>query len=74
MERNGVSDIKILSYDPKEHLFPEDAERELKLNVNHILPLGVKVNFEEFWREVGEIVKTLLKIDLLEAKIAKRRS
>jgi hypothetical protein len=57
MEKNGISQIKVLSYDPKESLLPKDAERELRLSVQWAEPFGVKVGFESFWKEVGEVVK-----------------
>lgn len=57
MEKNGISQIKVLSYDPKESLLPKDAERELKLSVECAKPFGVKVDFDSFWKEAGEVVK-----------------
>lgn len=57
MEKNGVSQVKALSNDPKESLLPKDAERELKLSVEWAKPFGVKVDFDNSWKEVGKIVK-----------------
>lgn len=57
MERNGISKIKVLSYDPEESLPPKDAERELRLSVEWMKPFGVNVDFEGFWKEVSRIVK-----------------
>jgi len=57
MERNGVSNSRILFYDPKESLLPKDAERELRLSVEWAKPFGVEVDFDNFWKEVGEIVR-----------------
>jgi ubiquinone/menaquinone biosynthesis C-methylase UbiE len=56
MEKNGIS-IKVLPYDPKESLPPRDAERELRLNVECAKPFGVKVDFDNFWKKAGGIVK-----------------
>ena len=56
MEKNGISNVKVLTYNPTERLLPQDAERELRLSVGWAKPLGVEVNFDEFWKEVGEIV------------------
>jgi len=57
MEKNGISQVKVLSYDPKERLLPKDAERELRLSVEWAKPFGVKVDFDDFWREAGEVVR-----------------
>lgn len=57
MEKNGVSQVKVLFHDPKESLPPKDAERELRLSVEWTKPFGVKVDFDSFWKEVGEVVK-----------------
>ena len=57
MKKNGISEVKALSYDPKESLLPKDAERELKLSVEWSKPLGVEVDFDGFWKEVREIVR-----------------
>jgi ubiquinone/menaquinone biosynthesis C-methylase UbiE len=57
MEKNGVSSLKVLSYDPKESLPPKDAERELRLSVEWVKPFGVKVDFDGFWKEAGQVVK-----------------
>jgi ubiquinone/menaquinone biosynthesis C-methylase UbiE len=57
MKRNGISEVKALSYDPKESLLPKDAERELRLSVEWAKALGVEVDFEGFWKEVGGIVR-----------------
>lgn len=56
MERNRISDVKVLTYDAKERLPPKDAERELRLSVEWMKPLGVKVDFDSFWKEVSHIV------------------
>ncbi|MEM3873529.1 MAG: hypothetical protein QXU45_00100 [Candidatus Bathyarchaeia archaeon] len=53
---NGISQFRDLSYDPRENLLPKDAERELRLSVEWMKPFGVKVDFDNFWKEVGEIV------------------
>jgi len=57
MRKNRVIDAETLCYDPKEKLLPKDAERELRLSVEWAKTLGVKVDFESFWNEVGEIVR-----------------
>jgi ubiquinone/menaquinone biosynthesis C-methylase UbiE len=57
MEDNGVSQVEVLRYDPKESLFPRDAERELRLSVEWAKTFRVKVDFDSFWKEVGEVVK-----------------
>ena len=57
MKMNGISEVEALTYYPQESLFPKDAERELRLSVKWIEPLGVKVDFDKFWKEVGEIVR-----------------
>jgi ubiquinone/menaquinone biosynthesis C-methylase UbiE len=57
MERNGISEVKVLFHDPKESLSPEDAERELRLSCEWAKPFGVKVDFESFWKEVSQTVK-----------------
>jgi len=57
MDKNGVSRAKVLSYDPKESLLPKDAERELRLSVEWVKAFGVKVDFDKFWKEAGEVVK-----------------
>ncbi len=57
MIKNGLSQVKVLSYDPKESLLPKDAERELRLSVEWAKPFGVKVDFNGFWQEAGEVVK-----------------
>jgi ubiquinone/menaquinone biosynthesis C-methylase UbiE len=57
MEKNAVSQVKVLSYDPKESLLPKDAERELRLSVECAEPLGVNVDFDGFWNEVSEVVE-----------------
>ena len=57
MKMNGISEVKTLTYDPQESLSPKDAERALRLSVEWIKPLGVKVDFENFWKEVSEIVR-----------------
>jgi ubiquinone/menaquinone biosynthesis C-methylase UbiE len=57
MKKNGISEAKALSYDPEESLPPKDAERELRLSVKWAEPFGVKVDFGNFWEEVGEIVR-----------------
>jgi ubiquinone/menaquinone biosynthesis C-methylase UbiE len=57
MKSNGISEVKALSYDPKESLPPKDAERELRLSVEWSKALGVEVDFERFWKEVGKIVR-----------------
>jgi ubiquinone/menaquinone biosynthesis C-methylase UbiE len=56
MERNRISGVKILAYDVKERLPPKDAERELRLSVEWIKPFRVKVDFDNFWKEVDHIV------------------
>jgi len=58
MKKNGFSQVRSLSYDPKERLLPKDAERELRLSVEWAKPFGVEVDFENFWKEAGKIVKT----------------
>jgi ubiquinone/menaquinone biosynthesis C-methylase UbiE len=57
MEKNGISEVRVLSYDPRESLLPKDAERELRLSVEWMKSFGVKVNFDNFWKEAGEVVK-----------------
>lgn len=57
MKRNEISEAKALSYDPKESLLPKDAERELRLSAKWAEPFGVKVDFDNFWKEVGEIIR-----------------
>jgi ubiquinone/menaquinone biosynthesis C-methylase UbiE len=57
MEKNGISHTKILFYDPKEILRSKDAERELRLNVKWAKLFGVNVDFDNFWKEAGEVVK-----------------
>jgi ubiquinone/menaquinone biosynthesis C-methylase UbiE len=64
MKENGISQVKVLSYDPKESLPPKDAERELRLSVKwaeeafgHFGPFEVRVDFDNFWKDVSEIVK-----------------
>lgn len=57
MEDNGISQVRVLSYDPKESLLPKDAERELRLSVDWMKPFGVEVDFDSFWKEAGEVVK-----------------
>lgn len=57
MKRNEISEAKVLSYDPKESLLPKDAERELRLSAKWAEPFGVKVDFDNFWKEVGEIIR-----------------
>jgi len=57
LRKNGISEAKALVYDPKEMLLPKDAERELRLSVEWAKPLGVQVDFDHFWKEVGEIVR-----------------
>ena len=56
MERNGIPDVKVLTYHVKERLPPKDAERELRLSVEWVKPLKVKVDFDNFWKEVSHIV------------------
>jgi ubiquinone/menaquinone biosynthesis C-methylase UbiE len=56
MERNRISDVKVLTYDVKERLPPKDAERELRLSVEWVKSLGVKVDFDNFWKEVSHTV------------------
>lgn len=56
MEDNSIS-AEALSYDPEESLLPRDAERELRLSAKCMIPFGVKVDFDSFWKEVGEVVK-----------------
>ena len=57
MEKNGISPVRILSYDPKERLLPQDAERELRLSVECAKPFGVNVDFDNFWKETSEVVR-----------------
>jgi len=57
MKRNEISEVKALSYDPKEGLLPKDVERELRLSAKWAEPFGVKVDFDNFWKEVGEIIR-----------------
>jgi len=57
MEKNEISQLKVLSYDPKESLLPKDAERELRLSVEWMKPFGAKVDFDNFWKETGEVIK-----------------
>jgi ubiquinone/menaquinone biosynthesis C-methylase UbiE len=56
MERNRIADVKVLTHDVKERLPPKDAERELRLSVEWIKPFRVKVDFDNFWKEVSHIV------------------
>jgi ubiquinone/menaquinone biosynthesis C-methylase UbiE len=57
MEKNGIPQVRVLPYDPKENLPPQDAERELRLSVECAKPFGVNVNFNNFWKEAGDVVK-----------------
>jgi len=57
MKKKGVSEVKVLPYDPKENLPPRDAERELRLSVEWAKPLGIEADFDNFWKEVGELVR-----------------
>lgn len=57
MEKNGISQPRVLSYDSGESLLPKDAERELRLSVEWVKPFGVRVDFNNFWKEAGEIIK-----------------
>jgi ubiquinone/menaquinone biosynthesis C-methylase UbiE len=57
MRKSGISRVKLLSYDPKESLLPKDAERELRLSVEWAKAFGVKVDFDNFWKEAGKVVK-----------------
>jgi len=57
MKKNEISQPRVLSYDPKESLLPKDAERELRLSVEWMKPFGVKVDFDNFWKETGEVIK-----------------
>jgi ubiquinone/menaquinone biosynthesis C-methylase UbiE len=56
MEKNGISP-EALSYNPKERLLPQDAEKELRLSVECAKPFGVTADFDSFWNEAGEVVK-----------------
>jgi len=56
MEKNGISEARALAYDPKERLPPKDAEKKLRSSVEWAKPLGVEVDFNNFWKEVCEIV------------------
>jgi SAM-dependent methyltransferase len=56
MERNRISDVKVLTYHVKERLPPKEAERELRLSVEWVKPLKVKVDFDNFWKGVSHIV------------------
>jgi ubiquinone/menaquinone biosynthesis C-methylase UbiE len=56
MEKNRISQVRVLSYDPKENLLPQDAERELRVNAECVKPFGVNVDFDNFWEEAGEVV------------------
>lgn len=56
MEKSEISQLRVLSYDPKESILPSDTERELRLSVEWMKPFGVKVDFDNFWKEVGKIV------------------
>jgi len=58
MERKGFSETRVLFYDPKEKLLPKDAERELRLSVEWAKHVNIEVDFDSFWEEVHEIVKT----------------
>jgi ubiquinone/menaquinone biosynthesis C-methylase UbiE len=57
MGRNGISDSRTLFYNPNESLLPKDAERELRLSVEWAKPFGIKVDFDNFWKEVDEVVR-----------------
>lgn len=57
MRKNGMSQVEVLSYDPRESLLPKDAERELRLSVEWMKSFGVKVDFDNFWKEAGEVVR-----------------
>jgi hypothetical protein len=57
MKKNGISQLRVLSYDPRESLLPKDAERELRLSVEWMKSFGVKVDFDNFWKEAGEVIK-----------------
>jgi len=57
MKKNEISQLRVLSYDPKESLLPKDAERELRLSAEWMKPFGVKVDFDNFWKETAEVVK-----------------
>jgi len=57
MNRNGITNVKVLTYDVKERLPPKDAERELRLSVEWVKVFRVKVDFDNFWKEVSNIVR-----------------
>jgi len=57
MKKNGISRVRVLSYAPKESLLPKDAESELRLSIEWMKPFGVKVDFDNFWKEAGEVIK-----------------
>ncbi len=57
MKKNGISKVDSYMYEPKERLLPKDAEREQRLSAKWAEPLGVRVDFDNFWEEVGEIVR-----------------
>jgi ubiquinone/menaquinone biosynthesis C-methylase UbiE len=57
MKKNGIPQVRVLPYDTRESLLPQDAETELRLNVECAKPFGVNVDFGSFWNEAGEIVK-----------------
>jgi ubiquinone/menaquinone biosynthesis C-methylase UbiE len=57
MRKSGISQVKVLSYDPKESLLPKDAERELRLSVESMKAFKVEVDFENFWKHVGKVVE-----------------
>jgi ubiquinone/menaquinone biosynthesis C-methylase UbiE len=54
--RNRISEVKVLTYNVKERLPPKHAERELRLSAEWIKPFRVKVDFDNFWKEVSHIV------------------
>jgi len=56
MEKNGITP-EALTYNPKERLLPQDAEKELRLGVECAKPFGVNVDFDSFWKETGEVVR-----------------
>jgi hypothetical protein len=57
MEKSGISPVEALSYDPRESLLPQDAERELRLSAECAKPFGVNADFDSFWNEAGEVVE-----------------
>jgi ubiquinone/menaquinone biosynthesis C-methylase UbiE len=57
LKKNGVSDAKVLLHEANEKLPPRDAERELMLSVEGARQLGVNVDFNNFWKEAGDLIR-----------------